>query len=37
LIVGLWWLVGLWFVLRLPRIAPGPDAEEQLIAATESR
>jgi APA family basic amino acid/polyamine antiporter len=37
LIVGLWWLVGLWFVLRLPRIGAGPDAEEQLIAATESR
>jgi amino acid transporter len=37
LIVGLWWLVGLFFVLRLPRISPGPDAEERLIAATQSR
>jgi amino acid transporter len=34
LIVGIWWLVGLYFVLRLPKVAPGPDAEHRLIAAT---
>lgn len=33
LIVGLWWLVGIYFVLRLPRVAPGPDAEQRLTAA----
>jgi amino acid transporter len=37
LIVGLWWLVGLGFVLRLPRVTPGPDAEERLVAATQGR
>ncbi len=37
LIVGVWWLAGLWFVLRLPRVAAGPDAEEKLMAATARR
>jgi APA family basic amino acid/polyamine antiporter len=34
LIVGVWWVVGLYFVLRLPKVAAGPDAEQELIAAT---
>jgi len=34
LIVGLWWLVGAWFVLRLPKVPPGPDAEHRLLEAT---
>jgi amino acid transporter len=34
IILGLWWLVGLVLVLRLPHIAAGRDAEEKLIAAT---
>jgi basic amino acid/polyamine antiporter, APA family len=33
LIVGIWWLVGLYFVLRLPKVAPGPDAEHRLTTA----
>jgi APA family basic amino acid/polyamine antiporter len=33
-ILGAWWLVGIVLVSRLPKIGPGPDAEEQLIAAT---
>jgi len=36
LIVGLWWLVGLGFVLRLPKIPPGPDAEHRLTEAVRS-
>ncbi|AXK31842.1 APC family permease [Streptomyces armeniacus] len=36
-IVGAWWLAGAFFLARLPRIAPGADAEERLIAAVESR
>jgi APA family basic amino acid/polyamine antiporter len=34
IILGLWWLAGLVMVLRLPSIKPGPDAEEELVAAT---
>ncbi len=33
-ILGLWWLVGVVLVLRLPRIGPGRGAEEELLAAT---
>lgn len=30
--LGLWWLLGMVFLLRIPRgIAPGPDAEERLL------
>ena len=30
--LGLWWVLGLLFLLRIPRgIAPGPDAEERLL------
>jgi basic amino acid/polyamine antiporter, APA family len=36
-IFGLWWLAGLVLVLRLPKVAAGPEAEEQLIAATGAR
>ncbi|MBK1782777.1 APC family permease [Prauserella cavernicola] len=32
-IVGVWWLAGLVLVLRLPRVGPGPDAEDHLIVA----
>ena len=29
---GLWWLLGLMFLVRIPRgIAPGPDAEKELV------
>jgi amino acid transporter len=34
LIVGLWWLAGLYFVLRVPKVAPGADAERRLLAVT---
>lgn len=34
IIVGLWWIAGMALILRLPRISPGPDAEERLLAAT---
>ncbi|HWM72123.1 MAG TPA: APC family permease [Nocardioides sp.] len=36
-ILGLWWLVGMVLVVRLPKIGPGRDAEEKLIAATRRR
>lgn len=29
IIIGLWSLVGLVFVLRVPRVSAGPDAEER--------
>jgi APA family basic amino acid/polyamine antiporter len=34
-IVAGWWLVGIIFLVRLPRIGAGPDAEARLIAARE--
>lgn len=34
IILGAWWLVGIVLVVRLPKIGPGRDAEEKLIAAT---
>ncbi len=37
LILGAWWLAGLALVLRLPRIGPGPQAEEHLVAAQVGR
>lgn len=37
LMVGVWWLVGLVFLIRLPRVRPGPDAEERLMAAVGER
>ncbi len=36
LILGAWWLAGLVLVLRLPSIAPGRDAEHELMAATRA-
>lgn len=37
-IFALWWVLGLMFMLRIPRgITPGADAEERLVAACESR
>ena len=33
-ILGAWWLVGIVLVVRLPKIGPGRNAEEDLIAAT---
>jgi len=36
-ILGLWWLVGVVLVLRLPKIGPGRDAEKDLVAATRGR
>jgi amino acid transporter len=35
--VGVWWLVGAALMWRLPRIAPGPDAEHRLVAAMDAR
>lgn len=32
-----WWLLGLAFFARLPRVAAGPDAEERLMEATGAR
>lgn len=37
IIVGAWWLVGAVFLWRLPRVAPGGDAEKRLIAAVDRR
>ena len=37
LILIAWWGLGLVLVLRLPRIAPGPDAEHQLVEATHGK
>ena len=36
-ILGAWWLVGIVLVVRLPKIGPGRNSEEELIAATHSR
>jgi len=36
-ILGAWWLVGIVLVLRLPKIGPGLNAEEDLIAATHRK
>lgn len=36
-IVGVWWLLGIGFVLRVPRIRGGPDAEERLLARIAGR
>lgn len=33
-IVGLWWVAGLFFLARLPRIGPGPQAEHELMRVT---
>jgi amino acid transporter len=37
IVLGAWWLLGLVFILRLPRVGPGPDAEERVLAALGSR
>ncbi|MFP5071553.1 APC family permease [Pseudonocardia nantongensis] len=34
IIVGGWWLAGLYFLTRFPEVGPGADAEERLIGAT---
>jgi APA family basic amino acid/polyamine antiporter len=36
-ILGAWWLVGILLLMRLPKIGPGRNAEEELIAATHGR
>lgn len=36
-IFGLWWLAGLVLVLRVPKVGPGPRAEEEMVAAEASR
>lgn len=36
LIVAAWWLTGLVFLLRVPSVGPGPDAEDRLLAATKA-
>lgn len=36
ILFGLWWLLGVVFLLRLPSgVAAGPDAEERLLARLE--
>ncbi|MFI6577136.1 APC family permease [Nocardiopsis sp. NPDC050513] len=37
LMVGVWWLVGLVLIVRLPSVAPGPDAERELVEAMDAR
>lgn len=37
IIVGAWWIVGLIFLIRLPRVGPGVDAEDQLVQAVSDR
>ena len=32
-IVAAWWVLGLAFLLRVPSVPPGPDAEERVLAA----
>ncbi len=32
-VVGLWGIFGVVLVRRIPRVRPGPEAEEQLLAA----
>ncbi|SHN56917.1 amino acid/polyamine/organocation transporter, APC superfamily [Geodermatophilus obscurus] len=32
-LLALWWALGLVFVLRLPSVGPGPDAEQRVLAA----
>ena len=34
IIVGAWWAAGAAFLVRLPAVAPGPEAEAQLLRAT---
>lgn len=36
-ILGVWWLVGIALLVRLPSIGPGRNAEEELVAATRGR
>lgn len=33
-ILGIWWLVGIVLVARLPTVGAGRDAEERLVALT---
>lgn len=38
IVFALWWVLGLVFLLRIPRgIGPGPDAETRLVAAKQAR
>ena len=38
ILFGLWWVLGLFFLLRIPRgIKPGEDAEHRLLAALNKR
>jgi basic amino acid/polyamine antiporter, APA family len=30
IIVGVWWAIGLYFLVRLPKVAPGPEAHREL-------
>ncbi|RBY94650.1 amino acid permease [Blastococcus sp. TBT05-19] len=32
-ILGLWWVIGVVFMLRVPRVGPGPEAEARVLAA----
>ncbi|SOD97623.1 APC family permease [Blastococcus haudaquaticus] len=33
LVLAAWWALGLFFLLRLPSVGPGPDAEARILAA----
>lgn len=37
IILGVWWLAGIVLVVRLPKVGPGRNAEEDLVAATHRR
>lgn len=36
-LVGLWWVLGGFLLLRLPRVGPGAEAERELVAQTTRR
>lgn len=36
-IVGAWWVIGAVLIWRLPRVHPGADAEDRLVAAVRGR
>ncbi|MFC3999269.1 APC family permease [Nocardiopsis sediminis] len=36
-IIGLWWVLGAAYLLRMPGVGPGADAEARLIGAVEQR
>lgn len=37
LVIGLWWLVGVVFLIRVPRVGPGADAEDRVLDELRGR